>query len=212
MTFRAVLRPRSRAELLARGLQVLLLVLIGYGAVVGSWGLVVNGLLAVPVVLVPDLLEWRYDYHVDSRVSLWITIAAGVHAVGFLGPYSVQSGLLGWYDRVAHSISAGFVAGVGYALIVALDRGSARIEFPEEFRFVFTLCFILAFGVAWELVEFAAGGLATILGMEAALVQYGLDDIVYDLLFNTLAAAVVALLGTHYFRDLTTIALRSRDS
>jgi hypothetical protein len=206
-----LLLPDSRAGLVARGFQVVLVGLIGYGAIIGNGGLVVNGVLALPIVLSPALLEWRYGQAIDPRVSIWIAVAAVVHAVGFLGPYTIQSGLIGWYDRVAHSISAGFVAGVGYALIVALDRGSARIEFPEEFRFVFTVCFIMAFGVAWELVEFTAGGLATILGMEAALVQYGLDDIVYDLAFNTLAAAVVALFGTHYFSDLTAIALRSRD-
>ena len=212
MSFLDVLWPGSRAELLARGLQILLFGLIGYGAVLGNGGLLVNGILAVPIVFLPDLLEWRYDHHVDSRVSVWITVAAVVHTAGFLGPYSAQSGVWRWYDQAAHAISASFIAGVGYAVVVAIDRSSTRIDFPDEFRFVFTVCFILAVGVAWEIVEFAAGGLAAMLGNEAALVQYGLDDIVYDLLFNTLAAAAVALFGTHYFRDITTIALQSRDS
>ena len=210
-----LLRPDSRTGTGARGLQIVLFGLIGYGAVAGNGGLLVNGILALPIVFFPALLEWRYGQAVDPRVSIWITVAAVVHVIGFLGPYTVQSGLLGWYDRVAHSISAGFIAGVGYALITALDRGSRRIEFPDEFRFVFTLCFILAVGVGWELVEFAAGGLASMLGNEAALVQYGLDDIVYDLTFNTLAAVIVALFGTRYFRDITTIVTgrirRSRD-
>ena len=80
MTFLAVLRPRSRAELLARGLQVLLLVLIGYGAVVGSWGLVVNGLLAVPVVLVPDwfgTLQLAFVL-IGHLIAIWVA-----HGVAF---------------------------------------------------------------------------------------------------------------------------------
>lgn len=205
MSLVGVLRPESSTEYLARGLQLLLVVLIGYGAVVGNGALLLNGILAVPIVLFPTFLEWRYDHEVDPRLSIWITVAAVVHVIGFLGPYNAQRGILKWYDQVAHAISASFVAGVGYALIVALDRSSTRITFPEEFRFVFTLCFILAFGVAWEIVEFAAGGLATMFGMESTLVQYGLDDIVLDLVFNTLAAAIVALFGTRYFRDLTAI-------
>ena len=205
MTLLETLRPGSRTELAARGLQILLLCLIGYGALLGNGGLLVNGVLALPIVFLPAVLEWRYDHHVDSQVSVWITVAAVVHVAGFLGPYDAQSGIWQWYDQVAHAISASFVAGVGYALIVALDRSSTRADFPEEFRFVFTVCFILAFGVAWEIVEFGAGGLASMLGSESALIQYGLDDIVYDLAFNTLAAAVVALFGTRYFRDITTI-------
>lgn len=203
-----LLLPDSRAGLVARGFQVVLVGLIGYGAIIGNGGLVVNGVLALPIVLSPALLEWRYGQAIDPRVSIWIAVAAVVHAVGFLGPYTIQSGLIGWYDRVAHSISAGFVAGVGYALIVALDRGSARIEFPEEFRFVFTVCFIMAFGVAWEIVEFGAGTLAGLVGGGAALVQYGLDDIVLDLVFNTIGAVVVAVAGTQYFGSVTTVLSR----
>lgn len=195
----------SPSGFLMRVLQLALFGLIGYGAVVRNWGLVVNGLLALPIVFFPTFLEWRYGHDVDPRLSIWITVAAVVHAAGFLGPYDAQSGPLSWYDQAAHAISASFVAGIGYALIVALDQRSTRIRFPDEFRFVFTLCFILAFGVAWEIVEFGVGGLASMVGSDAALVQYGLDDIVFDLAFNTLAAAVVALFGTHYFRDITSV-------
>lgn len=189
----------------ARWFQLVLVGLIGYGAIAGHTGLLVNGVLALPVVFLPALLEWRYDHTVDPRLSVWITVAAVIHVAGFLGPYEVQSGLWSWYDQVAHAVSASFVAGVGYALIVALDRSSTRVSFPDEFRFVFTLCFILAFGVAWEIVEFAAGGLASMIGGQSALVQYGIDDTVFDLAFNTLAAVLVALRGTGYFRDITTI-------
>lgn len=201
-------RDRSAFTRLAQGLQLVLVGLIGYGAVIGNGGLVVNGLLALPFVFLPRILEWRYDHPVDPRVSVWITAAALFHAIGFLGFYSVQSGPLSWYDQFAHALTGSFVAGVSYALIVALDESSTRIQFPKEFRFVFTLCLILAFGVAWELLEFGAGGLASMMGSKSALVQYGIDDIVLDLTFNTLAAVVVALWGTQYFRDLTAIAVR----
>ena len=137
-----------------------------------------------------------------------IAVAALVHAAGFLGLYQVQSGVLSLYDQVAHAISASFVAGVAYALLVALDRRSTRIRFPDEFRWVLTLTFVLAFGVAWEILEFAVGGLAaTVVGAEV-LVQYGTDDIVYDLVFNTLAGALVVLWGTKYFADVATVLSR----
>lgn len=188
-----------------RGLQVIFVGLLGVGIVTGNGALLVNGILAIPIVFSPTLIAWRFDHEVDIRLSIWIAVAAIVHLVGFLGPYQVQSGLLSWYDQVAHAITASFVAGVGYAVVVALDRSSTRVRFPNEFRVVFTVCFILAFGVAWEIVEFGASGLASALsGGEGVLVQYGKDDIVYDLAFNTVAAALVALWGTSYFRDIVT--------
>jgi len=199
----------SGTNLLARGLQIVLFVLIGAGILIGKSDLIVNGVLALPIVFFPKFLEWHYHHQVDPRLSLWITIAAVVHVAGFLGPYSVQSGLLSWYDQVAHALSASFVAGMGYAVILALDRNSNQVRFPEKFRFVFTICFILAFGVAWEIVEFGLSGLTTLLGGgNSALVQYGKDDIVFDLIFNTLAAIFVGLWGTSYFNDITSILTR----
>lgn len=205
MTLVSTVSGDSTLDLLVRGLQGVLVGLIGYGVVVGNGSLVVNGLLALVLTFVPTVLEWRYDHEVDPRLDVWIAVAAVIHAAGFLGLYDVQSGLLSWYDQVAHAISASFVAGVGYALIVALDRSSAKIRFPDEFRFVFTLFFILAFGVAWEIFEFAVGGLTSALGDTSILIQYGKEDIVFDLVFNAIAGALVALWGTGYFEDFTAI-------
>ena len=201
-------RDDSVLDRVARGLQVVLAGLVGYGAVIGDTTLLVNGVLALAVTLVPPLLRWRYDHKVDPRLDVWIAVAALAHAVGFLGLYGIESGLLAWYDQMAHAISASFVAGVGYALIVAFDRRSAQVNFPAEFRFVFTFFGILAFGVVWEIVEFAVGGLTSMLAGKAVLVQYGIDDIVFDLVFNALAGALVALWGTGYFSDI--IAIFSR--
>lgn len=194
-----------RVVLVTRAFQVGLLGLVGYGAVTGAIGLAVNGVLSLAVTFVPALLARRYDHEFDPRLSLWITVAASVHAAGFLGPYDAQSGLLAWYDQVAHMISGAFVAGIGYALVEALDRGSDSIDFPEEFRFVFVIVFILAFGVLWEIGEFAGGAVGTAVSGTEILVQYGIRDIVSDLVFNTIAASAVALWGTGYFDDFAAV-------
>lgn len=193
---------------IARGLQFALIALVGYSALTGNVGLAINGVLALAVAFVPTLLEWRYDHYADPLIEVWIAAAAVVHTAGFLGPYQAQSGLWSWYDQAAHAISASFVAGVAYALFVALDRTSTRIQFPDGFRSVFTLFFILAFGVGWEIVEFGAGTLSSMLVGSEALIQYGMDDIVLDLVFNTLAAALVTLWGIGHFGDLAALFSR----
>lgn len=191
--------------LAARVAQVVIVSITGYGAVVGSFGIVVNGVLSLAVTFVPDLLERRYDHEVDPRLALWIAAAAAIHVAGFLGPYEAETGLLTWYDQVAHVVSGALVGGVGYALVEAYDRGSDRVNFPGEFRFVFTLAFIVAFAVLWEIGEFAGGALGTALAGTEVLVQYGISDVVSDLVFSTLAAVVVALWGTGYFEDVAAI-------
>jgi len=192
----------------ARGVQVLTALLVGYALVRGQYTTALNGVVALAVTFVPAVLEWRYDHRVDPRLALWIAVAAVVHLGGFLWGYGHSTGLLAWYDQIAHVISASLVAGVGYALVQALDRTSAGIRFPEVFRFVFTLYFVLAFGVAWEIIEFSAGQLGRMAGAGETLVQYGIEDIVSDLTFNTLAGAVVAVWGTEYFRGITALLSR----
>lgn len=199
---------QSRIHLAARGIQSVIVVVIAYSTVVGDYDLVVNGILALALTFVPLLIEYRYSHEVDERLTLWIAVAALLHTIGFLGPYSIQSGPLSYYDQLAHATSASLVAGIGYAFLEAIDSKSSRVRFPEEFRALFTLLFILAFGVTWEIVEFGAGTLSSsVLGQEI-LVQYGMDDIVFDLVFNTLGAAIVALWGTGYFDGIAALFSR----
>lgn len=195
-------------SVLARLLQAVLAAIVAYGLLVGQYVLVVNGVLALGVTCLPAVLAWRYDHRTDPRLRLWIAVAVTVHVVGFLGPYSAQSPPLSLYDSVAHAVSGALVAGMGYAVLAALDRESAAVKLPEGFRVVFTLFLILAVGVAWEIFEFGAGTVASLLVGAEVLVQYGVSDIVYDLLFNTLAAVLVALWGTKYFSGLAALFTR----
>ncbi len=48
----------------------------------------------------------------------------------------------------------------------------------------------------------ASGGVASLIDGEAVLAQYGVRDIVLDLMFNTVSALVVALLRTAYLTDV----------
>lgn len=190
---------RSALDVVRRGMQLALVAVTVYAGVTTQFGLLANAGVSLLVTLLPEAIERRSDHSVGSGLALWISTAAFLHAVGALGPY--QS--IPWYDQVAHTVSATLVAGAGYAVVDALDRSSADVEFPAEFRFLFILVFVLAFGVLWEIAEFASGGLASLIGGEAVLAQYGMDDIVLDLLFNGIGALLVALWGTGYFDALT---------
>ena len=100
-----------------------------------------------------------------------------------------------------HALSSTLVAGVGYALAHGLELHTDRVSFSSRFRGVFIILFVLAVGVLWELMEFGTGLLAGAVGDEI-LAQYGVSDIVKDLVFNTVGAMVVALWGTPLFRRL----------
>lgn len=178
----------ERERWLVRGLQVVLLGISGYGLYRGEMGILVNGLVSFGVTLVPAFLRRDTSISLDVTHVLILSVAVVVHAVGALGPYQT----IPWYDSVAHALSASIVAGAGYATVKAVDRNSEQTNLPAGLQFAFILVFVMAFGVFWEILEFGTGLASELLGGEPVLAQYGLDDIVNDLMFNQVGAVVVA--------------------
>lgn len=174
---------------LTRGLQALLLGLVGFGVVTAKQGVIVAAGLALGVTLIPALLRREYGYSMNAGLVLWLTIAMVLHAIGSIGLYDQHQ----WYDEVTHTASATVVAGVGYAAFRALELHSEAIDVPAAFRGVFIVVFVLAAGMVWGVLEFVLGGLAPV---------YGIDDIVTDLMFNTIGAILVAVWGTGYVSGL----------
>ncbi|MFC6809867.1 hypothetical protein ACFQGT_00765 [Natrialbaceae archaeon GCM10025810] len=184
-----------------RLLQGALVLLAGYAVLTANAGLAVNAAIPLALTFTPALVRREFGHEIGGGLALWITTAAFLHGAGAIGPYT----WFGWYDQLAHTVSASLVAGVGYAVVDAIDRSSAAVEFPSEFRFVFIVVFVLAFGVAWEILEFASGGLSILIGGEPILAQFGADDIALDLLFNAVGAVLVALWGTGYFDGVASV-------
>ena len=178
----------DRERLLARALQAVLLGLAAYGAYAGRYAVVLSGALSFCLTLVPGYLRRDYDIPLGPGVTLWITAAAVLHAAGYLGPYHNVA----WYDQMAHAFSATLVAAGGYALVRAFDRHSTHLSLPNQFVAAYVVVFVLAFGVFWEILEHFAEIAAQMLGARSALVQYGLDDIVLDLVFDAAGAVIVA--------------------
>ena len=180
----------TQERFLANALQIVLAGLIVGGIVLGRFDIAVSGSLALAVTLMPALLKREFSYTLDPELLLWLTIAVILHTAGSLGLYRQ----LQWYDYITHAVSATVVAGIGYASFRALELHSDEIDVPPVFRSVFVVVFVLATGIFWEVLEFAAGDLITV---------YGIDDIVTDMIFNAVGATIVAIWGTGYVNGLT---------
>lgn len=181
-----------------RAMQLLLAGIAAVAVLRGETTLVVNSAGPLAITFLPAVFRREYDYAMDTGLVLWITLAATLHAVGAFGLYEA----VGWYDSLAHALSASIVAGVGYALARGVEGHTRAVSFTPEFRAVFVVLFVLAVGVGWEILEFASGGVASLLGGEAVLAQYGTTDIVNDLVFNTLGAVLVAVWASAHFEGV----------
>ena len=182
---------------LVRVLQVALAVIFGYGLVTLQFELAVNAGLPLAVTFLPALLRREYSYTMDAGLVLLITVAVFLHAFGSLGFYVWFS----WYDEITHTVSAFLVAGIGYAVLTALEKHSSEIELTSNLRGVFILVFVLAFSVIWEVFEFGAVWVSQVLGTTSPVQVFGIDDIVTDMVFNVIGGVLVAVWGTGYFED-----------
>ena len=176
---------------------------------VGLWKrnvpIVVNAGVALAIAQIVPLLERDYGIPLDAGLTLWITSAVFLHAFGTIGVPGGDSfyRTIWWWDHMTHALSSSVVAGVGYATVRAIDEHSERTHLPPRFIFVFILMFVLAYGVFWEIIEFALAEGAALLGTGTVLTQYGLADSLMDLVFNTLGAVVVSVWGTAHLNDVS---------
>jgi hypothetical protein len=218
-----VIRLRDRLAISARRqrqltwlMEIGLVGMLFIGLDRGDTGIIVNTAVALAVTQLPPVLERNYRIQMDAGLTLWITSAVFLHALGTVGlPGSELSFYrsVWWWDHLTHALSSSVVAGVGYATARALDVHSERVYLPPRFMFVFVLLFVLAFGVLWEVIEFAIGLVAELAGTGTVLTQYGLEDTMLDLIFDSIGAVVVAIWGTAHLTGLVeTLRLRlSRD-
>lgn len=196
-----------RQRQLSRAMELLLVGLLFIGIDRGSTGIIVNTGVALAVVQLPAVLERDYGLPMDTRLTLWITAAAFLHALGVVGIPGVGRSFytsLWWWDHVTHSLSASVVAAAGYATVRAVDIHSEDVAIPPRLFPLVILIFVLAFGVLWELLEFAIAVAADEIGTATVLTQYGAEDTLKDLTFNSIGGLIVAVWGGIYLTDLST--------
>ena len=212
MRLRSRLRLSTyRQQQLTRVMEFVLTGLLFIGLERRSVGISINAAIGLAVLQIPPLLERDYSVSMDPRLTPWITSAVFLHSLGTVGVPG-GSGFyqsIPGYDHMTHALSASVVAGVGYATIRALDVHWDDVHLPDRFVFVFILMFVLAFGVVWEIIEFTTSAAATAIGGSPVLTQYGIEDTMKDLIFNTIGATIVAAWGTVYLNDFVSQVLES---
>ncbi|MFC7045949.1 hypothetical protein ACFQH6_11475 [Halobacteriaceae archaeon GCM10025711] len=198
---------KERQEVLVRALQLMMFGILSIGLWLGNLGVVVNAGVGLLVTFLPSVLQRNYRFTMDVGIVLWISVAMFLHALGtlplpgidFLTPYKA----VWWWDHLTHALSSSLVAGVAYAATRALQVHTDAIRMPPKFMFAYLLMFVMAFGVVWELVEFYIGVVSGLLGIPGVLTQYGLDDTVLDLFYNTMGGLAVAILGTAHLTGVS---------
>lgn len=196
-----------RQRQLVRALQLGITATIVVGLLDLNLSVVLTGIFSLGVTFLPAILQRKPRVTMDVGLVLWISTAVFLHALGTVYLY----GETFWWHNVTHTVSGSVVAAIGYGTFRGIDEYTSAVRFPSRFMFVLILLFVVSVGVLWEIMEFATDGLMLALGAEPVLAQYGLDDTMTDMLFNTLGAIVVATWGTAYLTGFVTDLRRQFD-
>lgn len=206
-TISRLLPGERRQRQLSRVMELLLVGLLFIGIDRGSTGIIVNTTASLIVVQLPAILKRDFDLAMDPQLVLWITAAAFLHGIGIVGIPGVSRSFytsLWWWDHLTHSLSASVVAAAGYATVRAIDIHSEEVSIPGRYVGIVLLIFVLAFGVLWELLEFGIGVAADLANTKGILTQYGIEDTLKDLTFNSMGGVIVAIWGGLYLSEFST--------
>lgn len=188
-----------------RLMEIALVGLLFVGIYELSPGIVVNCAVGLLVVQLPAIVDRDYGVPMDPALTLWITTAAFLHALGTVGLPGMADSFyrtLPVWDDVTHALSASVIAAAAYATVRAVDEHSEAIHLPRQVTFAYVLAFTMAFGVAWEVLEYAITLATGLIGVDTVLTQYSVEDTLGDLVWNTFGGLLVALWGHLYLTNV----------
>lgn len=167
----------------------------------GSWASGVWLLAIMAVTAAPVLLGPRLPVRIPAEYELLAILF--VFASLFLGEFHSYYERFWWWDIALHSGSGLLLGIVGFLLVYVLNE-SRRIDLHMRPGFVamFAFAFAVSVGALWEIFEFAADQL---LGMQMQKPMLGdpsgLTDTMWDLIVDTLGAAVISGFGWWHMKS-----------
>ena len=156
------------------------------------------------VTLLPLVLGRRFEVFIPAEFEA-LTIVF-VFASLFLGEVRGYYVRFWWWDAALHTAS-GFLLGILGFLLVYVMNEKEEIELHMKPGFVafFAFMFAVGMGALWEVFEFAMDSL---FGMN--MQKSGLVDTMWDLIVDTVGAAIIAVLGYGWLQTTGTHSFLER--
>jgi hypothetical protein len=179
---------------LAYFMQALILLNVAYSFYIGDWFLAIPGIFAFFLTTIPYIVERQVHITLPWEINFLIAFSMYLHVAGHIsGFYDTFSPV---YDKLAHLISAITIATLGFVLVFLLEQFSEQR--CTRFMIVyFIVMFTMGLGAIWEIYEFA---LDTAFGLQ---LQHGLEDTMWDLIFDLAGALIIATVANFYLGKIT---------
>ncbi len=175
---------------IARILQIGILVTVIYGMMVNSASVAGWAIFSFLLTIYPDVFSRDTKRSIPPLFTLWVSAVLFIYSVGRpLGFYQ----LIGWWAEITHLLSGTVVAVLIFLVLVYVNKISKTLYIIPWMLPLFVLIFMVPVGVIWEIGEFLFD-----LSFGTRL-QAGLEDTVYDLIFDVFGALVSIFIAYLYF-------------
>ena len=189
---------RSIHRRITAALQAVLVVGLVLSALQAQWVTAVSVAGIILVTLFPLILGRRFRVFIPPEFEVLAIVF--VFASLFLGEVRGYYLRFWWWDVALHTAS-GFLLGIlGFLLVHVLnEKEDIDLHMKPAFVAFFAFLFAVGIGAIWEIFEFSMDRL---FGMDMQKEMLGdpsgLTDTMWDLIVDTVGAAVVALMGYGY--------------
>jgi hypothetical protein len=186
-----VLSPKSHRHVLvwnACGMMVLALVAFW----LGRWSIAIVALATFALSLVPVLLAERLQ--IILPLPLLVGTSLFIFASIFLGEAFDFYERVWWWDLALHGTSAIGLGLVGFLFVFMLFEGD-RFAAPPLALGLISFCFAVTIGSIWEIFEYLAD-----LTLGLNMQKSGVNDVMTDIIINTVGAAVAGVSGYLYLK------------
>ncbi|MFN3945024.1 MAG: hypothetical protein ACK4K7_08850 [Allosphingosinicella sp.] len=151
-------------------------------------------------ILIPVLFPRRLPVRIPSEIQLLAILF--IFATLFLGEVHDYYERFWWWDLVLHG-TAGLLLGLlGFLIVYMLNENEhVDLHMRPAFLALFAFFFAVGIGALWEIFEFAMDQMFGT-NMQKPMLgdPSGLTDTMWDLIVDTIGAAVVSLAGWRYLR------------
>ena len=182
------------APIIIVAIRVILLIEAVIAALAQSWPQLLIALATLGLTFLPD----RAARFMGVRLprSFLAVIAAFVFATLFLGEVRDYYERFWWWDIAVHFGSAVSIGVFAFLAIFMLFEGDRYAAPPWAVAFL-SSCVALAIGAVWEIFEFA---MDQSFGLN--MQKSGLVDTMWDLIVDTLGAALAGIAGFAYLKGV----------
>lgn len=172
-------------------MKFVLLGLLPYEVYLGDYLFAMATVLAIVLSFVPSMVERNYHINLPFELDFLITLALFLHT--FLGEVMLFYERVWLWDKVLHLYGTGVISILAFMIVYTLHyTGKLRLTIP--FIGFFTVTFALAVGCLWEIAEFSVDYLF------GKVTQKSLDDTMWDLVYDFIGGAIIAVVGMFYVR------------